>query len=166
MKRYWCKEDELTLVTMANEGKTNTEIAEALGRSRTSVAHKRARLFAAAEPAVTNERLTTEEGELEDPDEEGSTELERELRFTQRLLDEATASIRANAELFNSNMAAFMECVSALSKDNTVLRDKAAAQEKDLSELSDKCSCMEEYLAHGALWRLFHSFRKYMEARR
>lgn len=58
MKRYWCKEDELTLVTMANEGKTNTEIAEALGRSVGSVAHKRARLFRDAEQADKHSTIT------------------------------------------------------------------------------------------------------------
>lgn len=166
MKRFWCKEDELSLMAMAAEGKTNSEIAEALGRSKTSVAHKRARLFAAAELTELNEIKADDE--LEDRDEQGSTEIERELEYTQQLFDKVLAAINANAEILDSNMAALMERVNDLSKDNTILRDAAEAAEKQLEDqnavicaLRHDVNTLEDYLAHGPIWRLCHSYESF-----
>lgn len=166
MKRFWCKEDELSLMAMAAEGKTNSEIAEALGRSKTSVAHKRARLFAAAELTELNEIKADDE--LEDRDEQGSTEIERELEYVRKLLDEQGYNFEAYANIVENNMAALMERINDLSKDNTLLRDKAEAAEKQLEDqsavicaLRHDVNTLEDYLAHGPIWRLCHSYESF-----
>lgn len=163
MKRFWCKEDELSLMAMAAEGKTNSEIAEALGRSKTSVAHKRARLFAAAELTELNEIKADDE--LEDRDEQGSTEIERELEYTQQLFDKVLAAINANAEILDSNMAALMERVNELSQRQTALEDEVAELKKRTDLNAENVALINIYFKLGPLYRLFHSFRKFREVR-
>ena len=161
MKQFWTKDEMDKLAEMAAQGKTNVQIAAALGRSKTSVAHKRARLFAAAELTELNEIKADDE--LEDRDEQGATEIERELEYTQQLFDKVLAAINANAEILDSNMAAVMERVNELSQRQTVLEDEVAELKKRTDLIAENISQINIYLSLGPLYRLFHSFRRFME---
>ena len=175
MKQFWTKDEMDKLAEMAAQGKTNAQIAAALCRSVGSVAHKRARLFRDAEKYMTEgtvsrlfEGTAGAPEDFEEPDGEGTTEFERELKYVQELLDTATNAISHNAEILEHNMAALMERINDLSKDNTLLRDKAEAAEKQLEDqsavicaLRHDVNTLEDYLAHGPIWRLFHSYESF-----
>ena len=164
MRNNWTKEQEDELILLIGQGKTNEQIAAKLGRTKSAVAHKRARLFKEAlEPEIPAD-ITADEIE-DDPDGEGFTEIERVLTFLQEQLDEAIKVINANAEILEKNMATMMERTNELSKEKTVMEDRLAAAEKELSQVHSDLNEVMDYLGHGPVWRMFHSFRKYLEGR-
>ena len=172
MKQFWTKDETDKLIIMAAQGKTNAQIAKVLGRSVGSVAHKRARLFREAEDQVTEGSMSgLFEGtagameDFEDPDGESATELERELKYVQELLDTATNAISNNAEILEHNMAAVMERVNELSQRQTVLEDEVAELKKRTDLIAENISQINIYLNLGPLYRLFHSFRKFRETK-
>ena len=172
MKQFWTKDETDKLVVMAAQGKTNEQIAKALGRSVGSVAHKRARMFRDAEQYMTEGTVSRLfEGsagaieEIEEPDGEGTTELERELKYVQELLDAATNAISHNAEILEHNMATVMERVNELSQRQTVLEDEVAGLKKRTDLIAENVSQVNVYLSLGPLYRLFHSFRKFRETK-
>ena len=172
MKQFWTKDEMDKLAEMAAQGKTNAQIAAALCRSVGSVAHKRARLFRDAEHYITEGSMSgLFEGtagameDFEDPDGEGTTELERELKYVQELLDTTANAISHNAEILEHNMATVMERVNELSQRQTVLEDEVAELKKRTNLIAENISQINVYLNLGPLYRLFHSFRKFREVR-
>lgn len=167
MKSLWTQEETGEMLLMIARGKTNEEIAQKLNRTKASVANKRKRLFAEMQQSI--EGIKCEElppmTAPEDAEELGTTELERELAYTQKLLDDLMAAIKDNTEILDSNMATMMERISELDHENTVLRDRADALEKDLLAARKDLNAAVEYLEHGPVWRLFHGFRKFREGR-
>lgn len=164
MRNNWTKEQEDELILLIGQGKTNEQIARHLGRTKSAVAHKRARLFNEALAPEVPADITADETE-EDPDGEGETEIERELSYVQELLDEAVKAINANADILENNMAAMMERTNELSKEKTAMKDRLAEAEKELSQAHSDLNEVMDYLGHGPVWRMFHSFRKYLEGR-
>lgn len=171
MRTMWTKEELDELLILIAQGKTNEQIAAKLGRTKVSVAHKRSRLFKEAEAAEGNVSGLFEgtvgalTAEAEEPEEEGTTELERELCYAQKLLDELTNTIKDNAEIIDSNIAAMIERTSALDHENTVLRDRVEALEKDLLLAREDLNAALDYLTHSTAWRIFHGFRRFREGR-
>lgn len=170
MKQFWTKDETDKLIVMAAQGKTNEQIAKALCRSVGSVAHKRARLFRDAEQAEGSmsglfEGTAGAIEEIEEPDGKGTTELERELKYVKELLDTAANAISHNAEILEHNMATVMERVNELSQRQTVLEDEVAGLKKRTDLLAENVSQINVYLSLGPLYRLFHSFRRFREAR-
>lgn len=172
MKQFWTKDEMDKLAEMAAQGKTNAQIAAALCRSVGSVAHKRARLFRDAEQYMTEgtvsrlfEGTAGAPEDFEEPDGEGTTELERELKYVQELLDTTTNAISHNAEILEHNMATVMERVNELSQRQTALEDEVAELKKRTDLIAENVSQINAYLNLGPLYRLFHSFWKFREAR-
>lgn len=164
MRNNWTKEQEDELILLLGQGKTNEQIAAKLGRTKSAVAHKRARLFNEALAPEIPADVTPEDIE-EDPDGEGETEIERELYYVQELLDEATKAINANADILEKNMTTMMERTNELSKEKTVMEDRLTALEKRVNNIAENLSTINTYLSLGPLYRLFHSFRKFREGR-
>ena len=152
MRNNWTKEQE------------DEQIARHLGRTKSAVAHKRARLFTEALAPEIPADVTAEDIE-EDPDGEGGTEIERELYYVQELLDEAVKAINSNADILEKNMAAMMERTNELSKEKTVMEDRLTALEKRVNNIAEDISTINIYLSLGPVYRLFHSFRKFREGR-
>lgn len=170
MKQFWTKDEMDKLAEMAAQGKTNAQIAEALCRSVGSVAHKRARLFRDAEQTEGSmsglfEGTAGAMEDFEDPDGEGATEFERELKYVQELLDTAANAISHNAEILDHNMATVMERVNEISQRQTILEDEVADLKKRTDLIAQNVSQINVYLNLGPLYRLFHSFRKFREVR-
>ncbi len=87
-KQLWTKEEEDRLIMMAAQGKTNRQIADALRRTECAVAHKYAKLGI--------KKRVPEELKAEEPEDEtgdGSTELEREIRFQASVIDTLRATL-------------------------------------------------------------------------
>ena len=166
MRNIWTKEQEDELILLIGQGKTNEQIARHLGRTKSAVAHKRARLF--------NEAMALEEPDPvslspaaaeEDTEEEGETELERELEYVRKLLDAQGTAFEAYANTVENNMAALMERVNELSKEKTVHEDELAELKRRADNMALNLSQINAFLSLGPLYRLFHSFRKFMEGR-
>lgn len=160
MRNYWTPEEEDKLLVMLAQGKTNAEIGRALGRSETAIAHKIARMG-----VKRGEAAPEAEDAGEDETGEGSTELEREIKFHIGIIYTLTNELKASRELIEGDLTAMMERTNELSKDITDLIDESRASMNETGMLHDRLTVMEEYLSKGRLWRLFHSFKNFREAR-
>ena len=161
MRNYWTPKEEDKLLVMLAQGRTNAEIGRALGRSETAVAHKIARMGVKRGEAAPEADAV----EAEDETGEGSTELEREIEFNIKMIDALTNELKASRELIEGDLTAMMERTNELSKDITDLIDESRASMNEIGMLHDRLTVMEEYLSKGRLWRLFHSFKSFREAR-
>lgn len=160
-KQLWTKEEEDRLIMMAAQGKTNRQIADALRRTECAVAHKYAKLgIKKREP----EELKAEEPEDDTGD--GSTELEREIRFQASVIDALSNDLKAYREQVEDNLATVMERANELSKDATQMRDAAHGLTKEVSAFADRLYIVELWLSQSRFYRLTHSFRKFAEAHR
>lgn len=160
-KQLWTKEEEDRLIMMAAQGKTNKQIAVAIGRTERAVAHKYAKLgIKKREPG----ELKAEEPEDDTGD--GSTELERELRFQIALTDAVSNEFKAYREQVEDNLTTVLERTNELSKDATLMRDAAHRLTKEVSALADRLYIVELWLSQSRFYRLTHSFRKFAEAHR
>lgn len=160
-KQLWTKEEEDRLVMMAAQGKTNRQIADALRRTERAVAHKYAKLgIKKREP----EELKAEEPEDDTGD--GSTELERELRFQIALTDTVSNEFKAYREQVESNLVTVLERTNELSKDATLTRDAVHGLTKEVNAFTDRLYIVELWLSQSRFYRLTHSFRRFAEAHR
>lgn len=160
-KQLWTKEEEDRLIMMAAQGKTNRQIADALRRTERAVAHKYAKLgIKKREP----EELKAEEPEDDTGD--GSTELERELRFQIALTDAVSNEFRVYREQVEGNLATVLERTNELSKDATLMRDAAHGLTKEVNTFTDRLYIVELWLSQSRFYRLTHSFRRFAEAHR
>lgn len=164
MRNNWTKEQEDELILLIGQGKTNEQIAAKLGRTKSAVAHKRGRLFKEAlAPEEPDPVSLSPAAAEEDTEEEGETELERELEYVRKLLDEQGTAFEAYANTVENNMAALMECVNELSKEKTVHEDELAELKQRAGYMAENLWQIDVYLSRGPLYRLFHSFRKFRE---
>lgn len=161
MRNYWTPEEEDKLLVMLAQGRTNAEIGRALGRSLRAVAHKVSRMGVKRREAAPE----ADAAEAEDETGKGSTELERELAYKSEMIDRMVKELTAQRDMIEGNMAAIMERTNELSKDITDLIDESRASMNEIGMLHDRLTVMEEYLSKGRLWRLFHSFKSFREAR-
>lgn len=160
-KQLWTKEEEDRLIMMAAQGKTNKQIAAAIGRTERAVAHKYAKLgIKKREP----EELKAEEPEDDTGD--GSTELEREIRFQASVIDTLSNDLKAYREQIESNLATVLERTNELSKDATLMRDAAHGLTKEVNAFADRLYIVELWLSQSRFYRLTHSFRRFAEAHR
>lgn len=160
-KQLWTKEEEDRLIMMAAQGKTNRQIADALRRTERAVAHKFAKLGI--------KKREPEEFKAEEPEDDtgdGSTELERELRFQIALTDAVSNEFKAYREQVEGNLATVLERTNELLKDATQMRDAAHGLTKEVNAFADRLYIVELWLSQSRFYRLTHSFRKFAEAHR
>lgn len=172
MKQFWTKDEMDKLAEMAAQGKTNAQIAAALCRSVGSVAHKRARLFRDAEQYMTEgtvsrlfEGTAGAPEDFEEPDGEGTTELEREIRFQASVIDTLSNDLKAYRGQIEGNLATVLERTNELTQDATLMRDTANGLTKAVNALMDGLYIVELWLSQSCFYRLTHSFRKFRETK-
>ena len=186
-REYWTKADEDRLITMAAQGKTDRQIADALRRTTRAISHRRvllgikktekteqtepnksgvSGLFDGTKGAEESRATEREAEEPEDDTGDGSTELEREIRFQITLTDALSNELKAYREQVEDNLATVMERTNELSKDTTLMRDAAHGLTKEVNTFMDRLYIVELWLSQSRFYRLTHSFRRFAEAHR
>lgn len=138
MKRKWMPEEESTLIAMVEAGAENAEIAERLSRSIAAVAHKRARLYAAAD---------------------GYSDISADYQPDEA---EDDANDVQNRSVYDE----LATMTGVLKKINAVLDDRLAAHSEELENLRNLCedntriiNGLLDYMNHNWLWRVFHRMK-------
>lgn len=135
MKKKWMPEEERLIITMVEAGATNAAIAESLNRSIAAVAHKRARLYAAADDY---------------------SDISADYQFDEA---EDDANDVQNGSFYDE----LATMTGVVKKINTALDDCLAAHSEELENLRNLCedntriiNGLLDYLNHSWLWRMFH----------
>lgn len=158
MKKYWRESDENNLIAMLASGKTNAQIARSLGRTVSSVQHKRSRM------GLTDVRLRgAEQPEQETPEDvkqrlydhltetiDMLTNVKTELTEQRRLIGDAAASATVAIETADAAGDIAADALNLTEEHE----QRLFAQRADLIDI-------EAYINHSWFWRLFHGYANY-----
>lgn len=158
MKKYWRESDENNLIAMLASGKSNAQIARSLGRTVSSVQHKRSRM------GLTDVRLRS----AEQPKAEAAQPSEYEQQ-TRRELKQALANTIAGLEVISEELKSqriklgdLEAAVTTAMEVSDGAIEEAKKMKAELAEERKHTNDIACYLSHGRIWRLFHSFNAYM----